>query len=99
MKKTIGIVVLMLAVSFMAQAQRADINLKGKLVDTSAAGKPIPDATVSLLNSRDSSLVTFTLSNAQGIFEIKGIAAGEYRLIISHQEYVEIVKQVQVPAG
>lgn len=99
MKKTIGIVVLLLTVSFLAQAQRADINLKGMLVDTSAAGKPISDATVSLLNSRDSSLVTFTLSNAQGVFEIKGIEPGSYRLIISHQEYTEIRKEIQVSAG
>jgi hypothetical protein len=99
MKKTIGIVVFLLALSFMAQAQRADINLKGRLVDTSGSEKPISDATVSLLFSRDSSLVTFTLSNALGVFEIKGVAPGAYRLIISHQEYAEIRKEIQVSAG
>lgn len=98
MKKLIGIVILLLAVSLLAQGQRTDGNLRGRLIDT-ASKKPIPDATVSLLNGRDSSLITFTLSNNQGVFELRSVAPGDYRLIISHQEYMEIKKIFSIAAG
>lgn len=78
-----------------AYAQKADGSITGKLMDTTNK-KPIADATVSLLNAKDSSLVTFTLSNKQGQFDIKGLAAGNYRLIITHQEYTEIKKTVSI---
>jgi Outer membrane protein beta-barrel family/Carboxypeptidase regulatory-like domain len=74
-----------------AQAQRADGNIKGKLIDTTAK-QPVTDATVSVLNAKDSSLATFTLSNKQGAFEIKGLANGDYKLVITHQGYMEFKK-------
>jgi hypothetical protein len=36
---------------------------------------------------RISSLATFTLSNKQGVFEVKGLEEGQYQLVISHQGY------------
>lgn len=78
-----------------AHAQKADGIIKGKLVDTSGR-QPIADATISVLQARDSSLVTFTLSNKQGTFEIKGLAVGDYRLIITHQAYLELKRLVTV---
>ncbi len=42
-----------------------------------------------MITAKDSSLVTFTLSNKQGGFEVKGLAEGDYRLIISSKGYVE----------
>ncbi len=80
---------------YFAQAQKADGSISGKLMDTTNK-KPIADATISLLQAKDSSLVTFTLSNKQGQFEIKGLAAGNYRLIITHQEYSEVKKTVSL---
>ena len=79
--------------SFFASAfaQRPDGNIKGKLVD-SAGRQAIPNATVSVLIAKDSSLATFTLSNAQGGFEVKGLAEGDYRLIISSSGYAETRK-------
>lgn len=78
-------------------AQKADGVLKGKLAD-SATHQPITDATVSLLQIKDSSLVTFTLSNKQGVFEIKGLETGDYRLVISHQAYMEMKKNISITA-
>ncbi len=80
-----------------AYAQKADGSIKGRLMDT-ASKQPIPDATISLLNAKDSSLVTFTLSNKQGVFEIKSLAYANYRLVISHAVYGEIKKEVAVTA-
>lgn len=76
-------------------AQKPDGIIKGKLVD-SVGKQPIADATVSLLNKSDSSLVTFTLSNKQGVFEMKGIEPGDYRLVISSKGYLEIKQNVSV---
>jgi len=76
---------LLLAVAGPVMAQKNDGQITGKLVDTAAAAQPVVDATISLLKASDSSLVTFTLSNKEGRFEIKGLPTGSYRLIITHQ--------------
>jgi len=81
----------------VAQAQKADGTIKGKLMDT-ASKQPIADATISVLNAKDSSLVTFTLSNKQGVFEVKGLAEGEYKVSISHQAYTAFSKKVVITA-
>lgn len=94
MRKILAILALSL-VFYSSYAQKADGSITGKLIDT-ASKQPISDATVSLLQAKDSSLVTFTLTNKQGLFEIKGLAAGNYRLIITHQVYTEIKKSVSL---
>lgn len=88
MRKLLSFFILGLFIS-AAHAQKTDGIIKGKLVDTSGK-QPISDATVSVLQAKDSSLVTFTLSNKQGIFEIRGLSLGDYRLIITHQAYLEL---------
>jgi hypothetical protein len=68
------------------QAQKNDGSVKGTLTDSSSK-EPVKDATVSVMNARDSSLATFTLTNKSGVFEVRGLANGEYHLIISHSSY------------
>jgi hypothetical protein len=82
-------------VSSVVVAQKADGNIKGKLVDT-ASKQAITDAVVSIISSKDSSLITFTLSNKQGSFEIKGLEAGDYQLVISHPAYQPLRKNVLI---
>lgn len=76
-----------------AGAQRADASVKGKVTDTTS-GKPLMDATVSILQPKDSSVISFSLTNAQGLFEIRNLVAGSYHLIVSHQGYTEIKKPI-----
>lgn len=97
MKKILTLVVLTLSLFTIAQAQKTDGIIKGKLTDT-AAKQPIVDATISVINTKDSSLVTFTLSNKQGVFEIKALADGEYQLVFSHQAYQPFKKLATVTA-
>jgi hypothetical protein len=97
MGKTTGLIIFFLFASCAAMAQKPDGNIKGKLVDT-AAKQAIPDATISLITVKDSSLVTFTLSNKQGIFEIKGVATGDYQLVISHNAYQPFRKNISITA-
>lgn len=80
-----------------AHAQKADGSIKGKLVD-STTNQSIVDATVSLLLAADSSMVTFTLTNKEGVFEFRNLAAANYRLIISHREINEVRKSVAITA-
>jgi len=95
MKKIFTLSALLLIFLTASQAQKADGSIKGKLVDT-AAKQPIADATVSVLSAKDSSLATFTLSNKQGSFEVKGLAAGNYRLIVSSKGYTEFKQNISI---
>lgn len=95
MKKITTLLLLTLAFISIANAQKPDGSIRGKLVDT-ASKQSIPDATISVLQQKDSSLVTFTLSNKQGIFEIKGLNTGNYKLLFSHQAYVSFDKTVNI---
>ena len=78
-----------------AYAQKADGSIKGKLIDT-AAKMPLANATVSVLNAKDSSLATFTLSTKTGTFEIKGLTVGKYRLIVTTKGYVELKQNLEL---
>ena len=49
--------------------------------------QPVVGATVTLLEKKDSSLVSFTLTGTNGRFELKGLANGDYRLLITHVNY------------
>jgi uncharacterized membrane protein YgcG len=95
MKKLFTLLVISLSLLATANAQKPDGIIRGKLMDT-AAKQPIADATVSVLNSKDSSLATFTLSNKLGVFEIKGLAEGDYKLVITHEGYLDYKKTVSV---
>src|SRR6185436_15037402 len=97
MRKVFGLIAFLLLVSCTVMAQKTDGSIKGTLMDT-AAKQPISDATISLIDIKDSSLITFTLSNKQGVFEIKGLAAGEYQLVISHQAFQPFKKTVSITA-
>lgn len=97
MKKIFALSLLFFTLILTAQAQKFDGSIKGKLTDTTAK-LPVPDATISVLNAKDSSLVTFTLSTKSGLFEIKGLAAGDYRLIFSSKGYTELKKTVTITA-
>lgn len=57
------------------------VSVIGKVLDTLSA--PLPSATVMLLAASDSSLVNFTVTNADGTFRLKNVNKGEYQLQIT----------------
>src|SRR6186713_2545090 len=63
-----------------------DGSIRARLKDT-AGGLPVPDATVTVLDARDSSLVSFARSNASGNVIVKGLNKGSYRLLVTHVGY------------
>lgn len=78
---------------FGAVAQTSG-TIKGKLVD-SVGKQSLKDASVSILDLKDSTVEVFSLAKADGIFELKGISFGTYVLQISFQGYEAIFKKVE----
>ena len=84
MRKVIAILIFnMIGLAIAAQRNGG---VSGLAYD-SAAQQPVAMATVTILDKKDSSLVTFTMTGPDGKFDLKGIANGEYRLLITHVNY------------
>lgn len=98
MKKIFTLILLSFTVITTIQAQKADGSVKGRLTDT-ASKQPVSEATVSAINVKDSSLATFTLTNKQGAFEIKGLEEGNYQLVISHLSIETIKKNFSISSS
>lgn len=61
-------------------------SVKGIAYDTLSA-KAVPDATITILVKKDSSLFTFGMTDNDGRFFLDNIPVGEYRLLITHVGY------------
>jgi hypothetical protein len=81
--KNLALLILTGLLSFFVSAQTGAI--KGKLQDTVL--QSLSNATVSVLRTQDSSLTSYTLSDAKGAFEIKNLAIGTYQLFVSFTGY------------
>jgi hypothetical protein len=79
---------LLLATLFISLGSVAQKNgsVKGVLMDT-LSKQPVAAATITLMSKKDSSLVSFTMTDNKGVFEITGVGNGEYRLLITHVNY------------
>ncbi len=84
---------ILLLLSFTIAAQQGTV--KGVLFDT-LAKQPVANATISLLQKKDSSLVSFTMADNNGRFQLSGISVGEYRLMISHVNYHNASKTFKI---
>jgi Outer membrane protein beta-barrel family/CarboxypepD_reg-like domain len=60
--------------------------VKGVAFDT-LAKQPVTFATITLLLKKDSSLINFTMTDDKGVFELKNIPNGEYRILVTHTNY------------
>ncbi len=65
--------------------------IRGKIVDT-VGKQSMADATLSVMGLKDSSSIGFTTANDKGIFEMKGLEEGRYRLLISFGGYQNVSK-------
>jgi hypothetical protein len=61
-------------------------SVKGKLAD-SVKKESLAKATITIMNPKDSSVVTYTVANDKGEFEIKDLPAGLYKLMASFQGF------------
>ncbi len=83
--RRVPLLLLCLLAFFYSFSQKSGV-VKGIIYDT-LAKKPVSGATITLMRSKDSSLVSFTVADKNGRFEITNIANGQYRLLISHINY------------
>lgn len=90
---------LLLLLSLAAAAQRNG-TVKGFLLDGTAATRtPLDEATVSVMQSSDSTLVSFGTTSSTGYFEIKGLGYGSYYLLVSYQGFSTLKKTFQLSAA
>ena len=78
-------------------AQKSTGSVKGKVLDKQNK-LVLPLATATLLNEKDSSVIGFTVSDKNGAFEVKNIAAGGYLLSLSFTGYKEIFRSLNITA-
>lgn len=71
--------------SLALQAQKNG-TVKGVAYDT-LAKRAVPDATITVLQKKDSSLISFGMTDNAGRFSFSNLAPGEYRLLITHVAY------------
>lgn len=86
MRRIYFLLFLLTGLSIHSFAQRNG-TVKGVVFDT-IAKQPVAAATITVVKKKDSSLVSFTITDSKGAFELKGIANGEYRLLITHVNYL-----------
>lgn len=72
-------------IAAQVSAQRIG-TVKGVLTD-SLSKQSIPGATLTLMQRKDSSLVSFTMTDASGRFELRNLPVGDFRLLVTHVNY------------
>ena len=83
--RKIFLLLLPVCLTLTALAQKNGV-VKGIAFDT-ISKENVAGATVTLLERKDSSLVSFTMTGTDGRFQVSGLANGEYRVLISHINY------------
>jgi hypothetical protein len=90
-----NLLLLILFVPTIAFSQK--FTIRGTLTDT--LNSPLPSATVMLLNSGDSSLVNFGLSDINGAFALKNVAHGKYIFKVTFVGYRAYTKTIAPESG
>jgi Carboxypeptidase regulatory-like domain len=70
--------------------------VKGTVLDS--ASRPLPSATVMLLERSDSSLVGFQVSGPQGLFELKNVSKGNYFVKVTFTGLMPVSRILTLPA-
>ncbi|HTL09828.1 MAG TPA: TonB-dependent receptor, partial [Chitinophagaceae bacterium] len=70
-------------------------SVRGKIVDTSGK-QSMEEATISVMDLKDSGNIAFSTANEKGLFEIKGIEEGRYRLLVSFGGYQSVSRLFSV---
>src|SRR5436190_2458198 len=86
--RILALVILSCLLPYFLSAQQGTV--KGKLSDSSSHS--LSNATISVLQKKDSSLVGYTISDVNGFFELKNISIGDYQLFVSFTGY-EVYKR------
>ncbi len=89
------LIIFFLLIPFYFFAQTTGVNITGTVVDKSTS-TPIEQATVRLLNEKDSSLVRGVASSSNGRFTLVNVRDGNYLLNVSFIGYEAIYKALGI---
>lgn len=92
MKFTILLLTFCWLCSFSLLAQKNTYAVKGSIVDTALNAK-LANASISILNAKDSILIAYTRANADGSFAIDKLGKGEFILLVTFKGYADYVEQ------
>lgn len=81
--------------SVCAEAQKTPAAVKGVVFDT-LSKKGLAYATVSVVNAKDSTLVTFTRADSSGKFKLSSLDKGKYLLSSSYVGYVPVWRPLEI---
>ncbi|NLR59789.1 TonB-dependent receptor [Chitinophaga polysaccharea] len=95
MKKLLQLLLILSLGILHAHAQSQQGKIKGQLTD-STSREAMPAATVVLLNAKDSSVASTSMTDTKGNFEITNISNGAYRLYVSFLGYKPVNKFIQI---
>ena len=87
MRLTLTIFLLLTALFSFSQNGK----VKGMAIDTSV-NQAVANATITIMKKKDSSLVTFSMADNNGRFEITDLADGDYRLLLTQVNYRNAIK-------
>jgi len=93
MKQVLLLLIVMGLLAAPGLAQKTSV--KGRLTDSLQQQK-MENATVSLVDAKDSSLVAFTRTDATGKFSFTGLKEGQYRLSVSMVGFHPVWKNITV---
>jgi Outer membrane protein beta-barrel family/CarboxypepD_reg-like domain len=89
---------LLLTTPLLAQRTGSKSEIQGMVVD-SATGKFLGQAAVSLLMARDSSYVMGTITDGDGQFQLRNVAPGNYRLLVTFLGYRNVSQPITATSG
>ena len=89
------LMLLMILFSPMAFAQQSGVNVTGSVVEQ-GSDTPIEQATVRLLNVKDSAMVRGVVSARNGSFTLKNVKKGSYLLHITFSGYDPLYQPLQI---
>ncbi len=92
--KKIYILLAFVTLSAVSFAQTTG-SVKGKLID-SLGKQSLKDASVTVVDTKDSSVIVFGLAKADGSFEIRNIPYGSFLLHVSFAGYDPVYKRITV---
>lgn len=92
--KRIFILAFVVITAIQAFAQTS-ATVKGKLLDTTNK-QSMKDASISVLDAKDSTVEISSLAKADGTFELKGFSFGTYIVQISFSSYTPVFKKIEL---
>lgn len=96
MKRTLLSLIATLVFSYSAFSQSNSV--KGAIIDISSNAK-LHNATVSVLNAKDSTLYKFTRAAKDGNFSFENMKKGDFILLVTYPEYADFVNKFSLDSA